>query len=40
LPMVYVVTAVVATLLLGQLAVLYPALRAASIPPAIATRAA
>jgi hypothetical protein len=27
-------------LLLGQLAVLWPALRAASIPPALATRSA
>jgi putative ABC transport system permease protein len=40
LPIAYVVTGAVVTLLLGQLAVLYPALRAASIPPAIATRAA
>jgi putative ABC transport system permease protein len=38
LPIIYVVTAVLVTLLLGQLAVLYPALRAAAIPPAIAIR--
>jgi putative ABC transport system permease protein len=35
----YVVGAVAAILLLGQFAVLWPALRAASIPPALATRA-
>jgi putative ABC transport system permease protein len=36
----YVACGAVAVLLLGQLAVLWPALRAASIPPALATRAA
>lgn len=35
----YVVGAVAAIVLLGQFAVLWPALRAASIPPALATRA-
>jgi putative ABC transport system permease protein len=34
----YAVVGAVVVLLLGQLAVLYPALRAASIPPALATR--
>jgi putative ABC transport system permease protein len=36
----YVVGAVAAIVLLGQFAVLWPALRAASIPPALATRQA
>jgi len=36
----YVASGAVAVVLLGQLAVLWPALRAASIPPALATRAA
>jgi len=36
----YVLSGAVAVVLLGQLAVLWPALRAASIPPALATRAA
>ncbi len=36
----YVLVGAVAVMLLGQLAVLWPALRAASIPPALATRAA
>jgi putative ABC transport system permease protein len=35
----YVVGAAAAIVLLGQFAVLWPALRAASIPPALATRA-
>jgi putative ABC transport system permease protein len=34
----YVIVGAIAVLLLGQLAVLWPALRAASIPPALATR--
>jgi putative ABC transport system permease protein len=34
----YVCTAAAIVLVLGQLAVLWPALRAAAIPPAIATR--
>jgi putative ABC transport system permease protein len=37
---VYVLSGAVAVVLLGQFAVLWPALRAASIPPALATRAA
>jgi len=37
---VYVLSGAVAVMLLGQFAVLWPALRAASIPPALATRAA
>jgi putative ABC transport system permease protein len=36
----FVLLGAVTVLLLGQLAVLWPALRAASIPPALATRAA
>lgn len=40
LPLAYLPTAVVALLLLGQLAVLGPARRAASVPPALATRSA
>ncbi len=36
----YVLAGALAVMLLGQLAVLWPALRAASIPPAMATRAA
>jgi putative ABC transport system permease protein len=35
---IYAVIGAAAILLLGQLAVLYPALRAASVPPALATR--
>jgi putative ABC transport system permease protein len=38
LPLVYPLIGVAAMLLLGQLAVLWPALRAASVPPAVATR--
>jgi len=34
----YAVVGAVIVLLLGQMAVLWPALRAASIPPALATR--
>jgi putative ABC transport system permease protein len=40
LPLEYPLLGVIAMLLLGQLAVLWPALRAASIPPAIAARSA
>jgi putative ABC transport system permease protein len=36
----YAVIGAIVVLLLGQTAVLWPALRAASIPPALATRAA
>jgi putative ABC transport system permease protein len=35
---VYAIAGAVVVLLLGQAAVLWPALRAASIPPALATR--
>jgi putative ABC transport system permease protein len=38
LPLFYLVGGVLTMLVLGQLAVLWPALRAASVPPAIATR--
>jgi putative ABC transport system permease protein len=38
LPIGYLVTGVIVMLVLGQLAVLWPALRAASVPPAVATR--
>ena len=38
--MLYVLVPALAVVLLGQFAVLWPALRAASIPPALATRAA
>lgn len=38
LPLLYLAGGVLTMLLLGQLAVLWPALRAASVPPAIATR--
>jgi len=37
---IYAVVGAVVVLLLGQAAVLWPALRAASIPPALATRSA
>jgi putative ABC transport system permease protein len=40
LDMSYAVIGAIVVLLLGQLAVLWPALKAASIPPALATRAA
>lgn len=40
IPVGYVATGIVALLLLGQLAALWPAWRAASIPPAIAARSA
>lgn len=40
IPVAYVATGIVALLLLGQLAALWPAWRAASIPPAIAARSA
>jgi putative ABC transport system permease protein len=40
LPLVYPLIGVVAMLLLGQLAVLWPALRASAVPPASAARAA
>jgi putative ABC transport system permease protein len=40
LPAVYLPIGLIALLLLGQLAVLAPARRAASIPPATATRSA
>jgi putative ABC transport system permease protein len=36
----YALIGALVVLLLGQLAVLWPALRAASIPPALATRSA
>jgi putative ABC transport system permease protein len=39
LPLLYPLVGVAAMLLVGQLAVLWPALRAAAVPPAIATRA-
>jgi putative ABC transport system permease protein len=38
LPLPYLAAGVLTMLLLGQLAVLWPALRAASVPPAVATR--
>ncbi|HWG76355.1 MAG TPA: hypothetical protein VN660_06125 [Steroidobacteraceae bacterium] len=38
LPMVYPIVGVLALLILGQLAVLWPALRAAAVPPAEVTR--
>ncbi|HEX4023907.1 MAG TPA: FtsX-like permease family protein [Steroidobacteraceae bacterium] len=38
LPLVYPLIGFIAMLVLGQLAVLWPALRAASVPPAVATR--
>ena len=38
LPSAYLLIGIVALLALGQLAVLWPALRAASVPPALATR--
>jgi putative ABC transport system permease protein len=38
LPIGYLVAGVVVLVALGQLAVLWPALRAASVPPAVATR--
>ncbi|HWG76358.1 MAG TPA: FtsX-like permease family protein [Steroidobacteraceae bacterium] len=38
LPLSYLLGGVLTMLLLGQLAVLWPALRAASVPPAVATR--
>jgi putative ABC transport system permease protein len=38
LPVVYPILGVIALLTLGQAAVLWPALRAASVPPAVATR--
>lgn len=38
LPLIYPIVGVVVILLLGQLSVLWPALRAASVPPAEATR--
>jgi putative ABC transport system permease protein len=38
LPYDYLLIGIAALLLLGQLAVLWPALRAASVPPAVATR--
>ncbi len=40
LPLDYLIIGVAAMLALGQLAVLWPALRAASVPPAVATRIA
>jgi putative ABC transport system permease protein len=40
MPVVYLAAGTVALVLLGQLAALWPAWRAASIPPAIATRSA
>ena len=40
LPPGYVLIGAIVVLLLGQLAVLWPALKAASVPPALATRAA
>jgi putative ABC transport system permease protein len=40
LPLLYLVVGAVALWLLGQLAVLGPALRAASVPPVVATRSA
>jgi putative ABC transport system permease protein len=39
LPLIYLLAGAVLVLALGQLAVLWPALRAASVPPALATRA-
>jgi putative ABC transport system permease protein len=36
----YALIGAIVVLLLGQVAVLWPALKAASIPPALATRAA
>jgi putative ABC transport system permease protein len=38
LPLDYLIVGIAAMLALGQLAVLWPALRAASVPPAVATR--
>ncbi|MGH8115371.1 MAG: ABC transporter permease [Rhodanobacteraceae bacterium] len=38
LPLEYFIAGLAAMLALGQLAVLWPALRAASVPPAVATR--
>jgi putative ABC transport system permease protein len=38
LPLLYLAGGVFTMLLLGQLAVLWPALRAASVPPAVAIR--
>jgi len=38
LPLLYLAGGVLTMLVLGQLAVLWPALRAASVPPAVATR--
>lgn len=38
LPLAYLAVGIVAMLALGQIAVLWPALRAASVPPAMATR--
>jgi putative ABC transport system permease protein len=40
LPLEYLIVGIAAMLTLGQLAVLWPALRAASVPPAVATRIA
>lgn len=40
LPLEYLIVGIAAMLALGQLAVLWPALRAASVPPAVATRIA
>jgi putative ABC transport system permease protein len=40
LPLIYPLIGVVAMLLLGQLAVLWPALRASAVPPASAARSA
>jgi putative ABC transport system permease protein len=40
LPLIYVAIGALAVLLLGQIAVLWPALRAASVPPATAARSA
>jgi putative ABC transport system permease protein len=38
LPPAYLITGTVVVLILGQVAVLWPALRAAAVPPAIAAR--
>src|SRR6185295_1059664 len=38
LPVGYLITGTIVVLILGQIAVLWPALRAASVPPAIAAR--
>ncbi len=40
LPWIYLLVGAIAVLVLGQLAVLWPALRASSVPPAIAARSA